>query len=140
MSRFPVVFRQPKYWLKSHEHYHEWNMNINSQLTQYGLGLSQYFLKGDLSLPPNVNINEPVVVNLSSTLESAIMEIMSMCIDPVLSEQHMFENYIAGSGLLHEIRWDCADPNRDNFFNWLSKLRIGQLQAVIQWNQEFVHV
>lgn len=111
MSLFPNVFEQPLYQLKSFDDYHDWNMFVGSCLNQMGYGLGQYYLTGDLFLPPGIDLKDPVVMNLVDVLESAITEVLNICIDPALRAQYIFETQTGGTELLRLIRADYANPN-----------------------------
>lgn len=123
MSRFPTVFKQPLYQLKSHDFYYEWNMNVAGQLNQMGYGLGQYFLTSDLSLPlENINLEDQIVVNLRSALENAMTDVTSICVDPAISGQYIFDTHTGGTALLQRIRTECENPSNRQIAQLLKEI------------------
>ncbi|TID30088.1 hypothetical protein CANINC_001333 [Pichia inconspicua] len=76
--------------------------------------LGQFFLTGDLFIPPGIDSNDPVVQNLVDSLDSAMNEVLNPCIDPTLRAQYKLETQVGGAELLKFIRADCENvTNRE---------------------------
>ncbi|TID14140.1 hypothetical protein CANINC_004786 [Pichia inconspicua] len=127
MSLIPIFLRHPLYQLKSRDGYHEWNMLVSSQLNQLGYDLDKYFLTGDLSIPREIDSNDPVVQNLVDVLENAMLKVVHASIDPTLRTRYALKTQASGAELLKHIRADCENvTNREiaqllqNLCRWTS--------------------